>query len=93
MPLPDLYTTIEEVEEGQAEKIDEDEEIMEKIREVLDLEQAARLMEIARRVRHEELTPTEERDEESEEEQSSGDGRFSWEEEEEDEGEIWFSMG
>lgn len=69
-----------------------DEEIMEKIREVLDLEQAARLMEIARRVRHEELTPTEEQDDESEEEQSSDDERFSWEEKE-DEGEVWFSMG
>lgn len=70
--------------------MDEEQEIMESIREVLDLEQAARLMEIARKVRHDQLTPTgEQHDESEEEEESSEDEGFSWDVE----GDVSFSLG
>ncbi|KAK4303431.1 hypothetical protein Pmani_024552 [Petrolisthes manimaculis] len=49
MLLPDLYAT-ELDEDGKVEVVvDDEEEVMEKIWQVLDLEQAARLMEIARK--------------------------------------------
>ncbi|KAK3856020.1 hypothetical protein Pcinc_037614 [Petrolisthes cinctipes] len=64
MLLPDLYAT-EVDEDGKVEVVvDDEEEVMDKIRQVLDLEQAARLMEIARKVRHEEMALIHDEDDE-----------------------------